>query len=127
VARTSTTKVTARERARAAKAVLDAERRDHEKSVEDATTTYYEAQDARDAAMAALEDADTVRGAAVQTLLDLGEPPARVAVLVGLSLAEVRKLRRTTTTTADDNDNDKSPEQDAAATDDAAGPSALAS
>lgn len=122
MARTSTTKVTARERARAAKAVLDAERRDHEKSVEDATTTYYEAQDARDAAMAALEDADTARGAAVQTLLDLGEPPARVAVLVGLSVAEVRKLRRTTT-----DDNDKSPEQDAAATDDAAGPSALAS
>jgi hypothetical protein len=53
VARTSTTKVTARERARAAKAVLDAERRDHEKSVEDATTTYYEAQDARDAAITA--------------------------------------------------------------------------
>lgn len=52
-ARTSTTKVTARERARAAKAVLDAERRDHEKAVEDATTTYYEAQDARDAATAA--------------------------------------------------------------------------
>jgi len=127
VARTSTTKVTARERARAAKAVLDAERRDHEKAVEDATTTYYEAQDARDTAIAALEEADTARGAAVQSLLDLGEPPARVAVLVGLSVAEVRKLRRTTTTTADDNDNDKSPEQDAAATDDAAGPSALAS
>jgi len=125
VARTSTTKVTARERARAAKAVLDAERRDHEKSVENATTTYYEAQDARDTAIAALEDADTARGAAVQSLLDLGEPPARVAVLVGLSVAEVRKLRRTTTTTADDND--KSPEQDAAATDDATGPSALAS
>jgi len=99
---------------------------DHEKAVEDATTTYYEAQDARDTAMAALEDADTARGAAVQSLLDLGEPPARIAVLVGLSVAEVRKLRRTTTT-ADDNDNDKSPEQDAAATDDAAGPSALAS
>lgn len=127
MARTSTTKVTARERARAAKAVLDAERRDHEKAVEDATTTYYEAQDARDTAIAALEEADTARGAAVQSLLDLGEPPARVAVLVGLSVAEVRKLRRTTTTTADDNDNDKSPEQDAAATDDAAGPSALAS
>jgi len=130
VARTSTTKVTARERARAAKAVLDAERRDHEKSVEDATTTYYEAQDARDTAMAALEDADTARGAAVQTLLDLREPPARVAVLVGLSVAEVRKLRRTTTTADDndnDNDNDKSPEQGAAATEDSAGPSALAS
>ncbi len=125
MARTSTTKVTARERARAAKAVLDAECRDHEKSVEDATTTYYEAQDARDTAIAALEEADTARGAAVQSLLDLGEPPARIAVLVGLSVAEVRKLRRTTT--ADDNDNDKSPEQDAAATDDATGPAALAS
>jgi len=95
MARTSTTKVTARERARAAKAVLDAERRDHEKAVEDATTTYYEAQDARDAAITALEDADTARGVAVQSLLDRGEPPARVAVLVGLTAAEVRKLKRT--------------------------------
>ncbi len=95
MARTSTTKVTARERARAAKAVLDAERRDHEKAVEDATTTYYEAQDARDAAAAALKDADTARGSAVQALLDLGEPPARVAALVGLSAADVRKLKRT--------------------------------
>ncbi len=62
MARTSTTKVTARERARAAKAVLDAERRDHEKAVEDATTTYYEAQDARDTAITALEAADTACG-----------------------------------------------------------------
>jgi hypothetical protein len=97
MARTSTTKVTARERARAAKAVLDAERRDHEKAVEDATTTYYEAQDARDTAITALEAADTACGVAVQALLDLGEPPARVAVLVGLTAAEVRKLKRSTT------------------------------
>ncbi len=96
MARTSTTKVTARERARAAKAVLDAERRDHEKAVED-TTTYYEAEDARDTAITALEAADTARGVAVQALLDLGEPPARVAVLVGLTAAEVRKLKRSTT------------------------------
>ncbi len=95
MARTSTTKVTARERARAAKAVLDAERRDHEKAVEDATTTYYEAQDDCDTAITALEAADTARGVAVQSLLDLGEPPAHVAVLVGLSAAEVRKLKRT--------------------------------
>lgn len=123
MARTSTTKVTARERARAAKAVLDAERRDHEKSVEDATTTYYEAEDARDAAMAALENADTARGAAVQSLLDLGEPPARVAVLVGLTAAEVRKLRRT----AAAEDSTETSEQEGEATDPSTGPAALAS
>jgi len=125
MARTSTTKVTARERARAAKAVLDAERRDHEKAVEDATTTYYEAEDARDAAMAALEDADTARGAAVQSLLDLGEPPARVAVLVGLTAAEVRKLRRTAAAAAEDST--ETSEQEVEAADPSTGPAALAS
>jgi len=95
MARTSTTKVTARERARAAWGARAPARRDHEKAVEDETTTYYEAQDARDAAITALEDADTARGVAVQSLLDRGEPPARVAVLVGLTAAEVRKLKRT--------------------------------
>lgn len=124
MARTSTTKVTARERARAAKAVLDTERRDHEKAVEDATTTYYEAQDARDAAMAALEDADTARGVAVQALLELGEPPARVAVLVGLSAAEVRKLKRTAAAAEDSN---KNPGQEVEAADPSTVPSALAS
>ncbi len=124
MARTSTTKVTARERARAAKAVLDAERRDHEKAVEDATTTYYEAQDAHDAAAAALEDADTARGAAVQSLLDLGEPPAHVAVLVGLTTTEVRKLKRTAAAAEDSN---KNPGQEAEAADPSTGPAALAS
>jgi len=123
MARPSTTKVTTRERARAAKAVLDAERRDHEKSVEVATTTYYEAQDARDTALTALEDADTARGAAVQALLDLGEPPARVAVLVGLSVAEVRKLKRT----AAAEDSNENGEGEVEAPDPSTGPSVLAS
>ncbi len=126
MARTSTTKVTARERARAAKAVLDAERRDHEKAVEDATTTYYEAVDARDAAVTALEEADTARGAAVQSLLDLGEPPARVAVLVGLTAAEVRKLKRTAAAAAAEDTNENSKEE-VEATEPSTDPSALAS
>ncbi len=125
MARTSTTKVTARERARAAKAVLDAERHDHEKAVEDATTTYYEAQDARDAAATALKDADTARGSAVQALLDLGEPPARVAALVGLTTTEVRKLKRTAAT--EENNSNENSEQEGEATDPSTGPAALAS
>jgi len=125
MARTSTTKVTARERARAAKAVLDAERRDHEKSVEDATTTYYEAEDARDAAVTALEDADTARGAAVQALLDLGEPPTRVAVLVGLTATEVRKLKRKRSAAAEESNENS--EQEVETPDPSTGPAALAS
>jgi len=125
MARTSTTKVTARERARAAKAVLDAERRDHEKAVEDATTTYYEAQDARDTAITALQAADTARGAAVQSLLDLGEPPARVAVLVGLSAAGVRKPKRTTAS-EDNTDNTKDSHQEIQVTDPSTGQAAPA-
>ena len=125
MARTSTTKVTARERARAANAVLDAELRDHEKSVEDATTMYYEAEDARDAALAALEEADTARGAAVQALLDLGEPPAHVAVLVGLTATEVRKLKRKRSVAAEESNENS--EQEVETPDPSTGPAALAS
>ncbi len=99
MARSGAGKVSARERARAAKAKLDAEQRDHEKLVEDAVTAYYDAEDKRAAAAAALAAADTARAAAVKTLTDLNEPPKRIAALVGLSPVEIRKLRRTTTTT----------------------------
>jgi len=62
--------------------------------------------------------------AAVQSLLDLGEPPARVAVLVGLTAAEVRKLRRTA---AAAEDSTETSEQEGEATDPSTGPAALAS
>ena len=108
MARSGAGKVSARERARAAKAKLDAEQRDHGKRVEDAVTAYYDADDQRSAAVAALDTADHNRATAVKTLTDLNEPPKRIAALVGLSTAELRKLRRllagATTTAEEDGD-----------------------
>jgi len=95
----STTKVTARARARAAKAKLDAQQRDHERLVEDAVTAYYDADDQRTAALAALAAADNGRATAVTTLAELNETPQRIAVLVELSTTEIRKLRGSTTGT----------------------------
>lgn len=120
MARSGTGKVSARERARAAKAKLDAQQRDHEKLVEDAVTAYYDADDQRTAALAALTAADDGRAAAVTTLVELNEAPQRIAALVGLSTTEIRKLRRTPTVatkTAKQTDTDKSEDAGAAAQD----------
>lgn len=128
MARTSTTKISARERARAAKAKLDAEERDHQKLVEDAVVSYYEGEDARDAAHEALAAAETARAAAVNTLSELGESVTRIASLTGLDATEVRKLKRTASTTDKDGDSaGESDVEESAADDPSTGPSALAS
>ena len=59
----------------------------------------------------------------MQSLLDLGEPPARVAVLVGLSAADVRKLKRT----AAAEDSNENSEQEVGASNPSASSAALAS
>jgi DNA-directed RNA polymerase specialized sigma24 family protein len=128
MARTSTTKISARERARAAKAKLDAEERDHQKLVEDAVVSYYEGEDARDAAHEALAAAETARAAAVNALSELGESVTRIASLTGLDASEVRKLKRTASTPDKDDDSAGESDVEATATDDpSTGPSALAS
>ncbi len=93
--RTTTTKLSARDRARAAKATLDAAERDHQKRVEDAVVGFYEADDAREAATDAVAAAETARAAAITTLSELKESITRIASLTGLDPSEVRKLKRT--------------------------------
>jgi DNA-directed RNA polymerase specialized sigma24 family protein len=128
MARTSTTKISARERARAAKARLDAEERDHQKLVEDAVVSYYEGEDARDAAHEALAAAETGRAAAVNAISELGESVTRIASLTGLDASEVRKLKRTASMPGKDDDSAGESDVEATAADDpSTGPSALAS
>lgn len=64
MARTSTTKISARDRARAARAKLDADERDHQKLVEDGVVAYYEAEDAREADDVAAADTEVETAAA---------------------------------------------------------------
>lgn len=130
MALTSTTMISARDRARAAKAKLDADERDHQKLVEDGVIAYYEAEDAREAAVEALAAAETARAAAVNTLSELSETVSRIAILTGLDASEVRKLKRTAGTTDKTADGAAAADTEvetAAATDPSTGPSALAS
>ncbi len=104
MARTSTTKLSARERARAAKAKLDADERDHQKLVEDGVIAYYEAEDALESAADAATAAEVARAAAVNTLVELNESVSRIASLTGLDASEVRKLKRAAATPNDRSD-----------------------
>lgn len=78
----------ARERARAAKRRLDADRHARDKQIEEAATAFYAGRSLIDEGVEAVE-------AAVMTLVDdLSEPTANVAVLLDINEAEVRRIRR---------------------------------
>lgn len=85
-------KVSARERARSAKAALDTERAERERKIEDAATSYYVATDERDQAQAEVDGAEQRMAKAVTGLSELGEPVERIATLCGLDAGEVRRM-----------------------------------
>ncbi len=88
------TAASAREKARSAKAALDAARVEHDKKVEDAATGYYSAIEQAEAAQAALAAATTARAAALVTLIELGEPNETIEALCeGVSATELRAAR----------------------------------
>jgi hypothetical protein len=86
--------VDARRRAREAKARLDAERAEHDRKVEQATTDYYLAHAEVERLQGELEAATAARDAHVRALLDLGETTDRVATLTGLPTRDVAAARR---------------------------------
>lgn len=89
-----TAAVSARARARAAKAVLDARRAEQDRLVVDATTSFYEGVAALEAAQAALAAAEQQRAAAVGVLAGLGQSDEQIGVLCGLDVKDARDLRR---------------------------------
>lgn len=88
------TKVSARERARLAKAERDAKRIQQEKAVMAETQNYYTAEDAVEAARQAMAQAEQERAAAVAALAELGETVADIATLCGISASDVRALKK---------------------------------
>jgi hypothetical protein len=84
----------ARRRAREAKARLDAERAEHDRKVEQATTDYYLAHAEVERLQAELGTATAARDTQVRALLDLGETTDRVATLTGLSGRDIAAARR---------------------------------
>jgi hypothetical protein len=84
----------ARRRAREAKAKLDAERAEHDRKVEQATTDYYLAHAEVERLQAELDTATAARDTQVRALLDLGETTDRVATLTGLTSRDIAAARR---------------------------------
>ena len=93
-------KVTARERARLAKATLDAERATREKRIEDAATEFYVAADQRDGALAKVSEAESAMSRAIASLVTQDETVERIAALCGIQTSEVRRLRKLSPDTA---------------------------
>jgi hypothetical protein len=93
-------KVTARERARLAKATLDAERATREKRIEDAATEFYVAADQRDGALAKVSEAESAMSRAIASLVTHDETVERIAALCGIQTSEVRRLRKLRADTA---------------------------
>ena len=86
--------MSARARARQAKAALDAERAEQDRMIVDTTTEYYEAEEALEAAQVAVRDAELTRQRAIWGLSELGQTDEQIAVLCGLTTKEVREVRR---------------------------------
>src|SRR6478735_9578313 len=89
--------MSARARARQAKAELDAQRAEQDRLIVDAATEFYEAVEALVAAQAAAAAADEQRTASVGRLTELGQTDGQIATLCGLGIKEVRELRRRAT------------------------------
>ncbi len=92
MARTSS-RVQARERARAARLRLDLERAARDRAVEEAAEEFFVADDKRGALLAQLDAIDAERARAVARLLSLGESASRVSELLEVEPREVRRLR----------------------------------
>lgn len=96
------TKVSARERAREAKARRDAERVARDKEILAAAQSFYEASDAAETARDALEEAESAKAQVIEQLGTLGEQTAAIAQLCSISESEVRALRKRTKSTSKD-------------------------
>lgn len=103
-------KVDARRRAREAKARLDAERVERDRKIEEATTAFYVADDKLTDLRDELAAAETDRNQTIVGLFGLDETAERIAVLTGLTVAEVRRIKREagpTHRTGDESGSDK--------------------
>ena len=91
----------ARERAREAKIRRYAEQAERQQNVEDQVTEFYLASDRFDAAQEAAANARAQMAGLVQALItELKEPVSGVAVLCGITPAQVRSLRKEATAAA---------------------------
>lgn len=92
--------MSARARARQAKAQLDARRAEQDRLVLDATTAFYEAVEALSEARAAVVAAEQRRAGSVAKLAGLGQTDDHIATLCDITAKEARDARRLSPTAA---------------------------
>ena len=95
---------TARQRARAAKAKLDAQRAQRDKRIEDQAVTWYGLVDQISDAQAAIATARAAQAAVVGALTGEDVTVDQAAALLGIDAGEVRALRKEHRATADTTD-----------------------
>lgn len=89
----TTTRTSARERARARRLELDAARARRDEQLEEAAAQFYDAVDECETLAAQIEQAEQSKSSAIQALLDLDEKPDRIMALLDIDAAELRRLR----------------------------------
>lgn len=92
MAKSTTRQTMARERARAARLRVDAERAKRDAKVEDHAAAFFDALDARAALLVEVDEREREMGRAVADLLALDEPRGRVADLLEINAKELRRL-----------------------------------
>ena len=86
--------LSARQRAREAKAQLDKERAEREAKIEALAVSFYDGQDSADKAAALLDQATASRTEAIKGLGELKLGVDEIATLCGISATEVRAYRK---------------------------------
>ena len=79
------------ERARAARLRLDVEREQRDRQIEEAAAAYFSNDDVRAKLLGQVEAVEAGMAASLRRLRDLGESNARIAQLLDISAADVRK------------------------------------
>ena len=96
--------LSARQRAREAKAQLDKERAEREAKIEALAVSFYDGQDSADKAAVLLAQATTARAKAIAELGELKLGVDEIATLCGISATEVRAYRKQAKTLAESAD-----------------------
>lgn len=84
----------ARDKARSAKAALDAQREEQDRLVESATTDFYIAVEQAETARSEVLAAEERQGDALRRLVALGEDNETIAALTGAVMTAVRSARK---------------------------------
>ena len=89
-------KITARDRARAARLRIDAEREARDRQLEEEAAGFFDLADRREALALELAQLESSMGERLNAISDLGENAKRIGALLDVEPAEQRRLRALT-------------------------------